>query len=98
MSLPFRYALLWIAGALIMVVSSMTTLQGSYADGVYGPAHADAFYHARRVLDVVMTGQPVQQFDARIHVPEGSWITWPWAFDSALAGSCAASACGGSCA
>ena len=25
------------------------------------------------------------QFDARIHVPEGSWITWPWAYDMLMA-------------
>jgi len=28
------------------------------------PSNADAFYHARRILDVVMTGAPVAQFDA----------------------------------
>jgi hypothetical protein len=85
MSPAFRYALLWIVGTTLIVVFALMQLQQSYVDGVYGPAHADAFYHARRILDAVMTGQPVAQFDARIHVPEGSWITWPWAFDSALA-------------
>jgi hypothetical protein len=85
MTPAFRYTMLWIIGCTLIVIFAMMQLQQSYADGVYGPAHADAFYHARRILDSVMTGQPVIQFDKKIHVPEGSWITWPWAFDSALA-------------
>ncbi|MES1263305.1 MAG: hypothetical protein ABUL69_03040, partial [Peristeroidobacter soli] len=44
----------------------------------------DAFYHARRILDSLFSGNPVIQFDDRIHVPEGSWITWPWGFDTLL--------------
>jgi hypothetical protein len=85
MTPAFRYALLWIVAGTLVVIFALMQLQASYADGVYGPAHADAFYHARRILDSVMSGQPVIQFDNRIHVPEGSWITWPWAYDSALA-------------
>lgn len=85
MTPAFRYTLLWIAGATLIVIFALMPLTQSYADGVYGPAHADAFYHARRILDSVMTGQPVIQFDPKIHVPEGSWIVWPWAYDSALA-------------
>ena len=60
-------------------------VSGARVDGEYVPSNADAFYHARRILDVVMTGQPVQQFDMSIHVPEGSWIPWPWGFDTAMA-------------
>jgi hypothetical protein len=81
----FRNVLLWIVGALIIVIMALMPLQGAHLNGEYLPAHADAFYHARRILDVVMTGQPVMQFDPKIHVPEGSWITWPWAYDSAMA-------------
>jgi hypothetical protein len=81
----FRYALLWIAGSLALVVAALATLPGSLLQGVYVPSNPDAFYHARRILDVVMTGEPVQQFDARIHVPEGALISWPWGFDAALA-------------
>jgi hypothetical protein len=85
MSLAFRTTLLWVVGATIMVVFALMPLGTAYIDPEYIPANADAFYHGRRILDVVMTGQPVLQFDPKIHVPEGSWITWPWAFDSAMA-------------
>ena len=85
MTPAFRNVLLWIVGALIMVIMALMPLQGALLNGEYLPAHADAFYHARRILDVVMTGQPVMQFDSKIHVPEGSWITWPWAYDAGMA-------------
>ena len=84
MTPAFRLTMLWVIGATIFVLSALTPLSGSYLDGQFIPGNADAFYHARRILDVVMTGQPVQQFDPKIHVPEGSWITWPWTFDSAM--------------
>lgn len=84
MSPAFRNTLIWIVGAFVLVLFALMPLSAAYLNGEYIPANADAFYHARRALDVAMTGQPVLQFDPRIHVPEGSWITWPWAYDSAL--------------
>jgi hypothetical protein len=33
----------------------------------------------------VFSGNPVIQFDDRIHVPEGSWLTWPWGYDTVMA-------------
>ncbi|MEO1595791.1 MAG: hypothetical protein AAFS02_11170 [Pseudomonadota bacterium] len=44
------------------------------------PMGNDSFYHARRMIDVA-EGRGLTQFDDRMHVPEGSWITWPWAYD-----------------
>jgi hypothetical protein len=85
MSPVFRYTLLWIFGSLIIVVGALGMVSGSYLDGQYLPSNPDAFYHARRILDAVMTHAPVIQFDSRIHAPEGSWITWPWGFDTLLA-------------
>jgi hypothetical protein len=84
MTPAFRNALIWIAGALVIVLFSLMPLSAAYLNGEYIPANADAFYHAHRALNVAMTGQPVMQFDPRIHVPEGSWICWPWAYDSVL--------------
>lgn len=81
----FRNTLLWILGSALIVLMSLSLVSGSYVDGHYLPSNADAFYHARRILDAVMTHQPVIQFDPRIHAPEGSWLTWPWGFDSLLA-------------
>jgi hypothetical protein len=81
----FRYTLLWIAGSLVLIVAALTVVSGARIDGHYVPSTPDAFYHARRILDVVMSGEPVVQFDALIQQPEGSWIAWPWGFDTAMA-------------
>src|SRR3954467_3049759 len=81
----FSNALLWIAGSSLMAFFTLMTRSAAFTDGHYIPAHNDAFYHARRILDAVMTGQPVQQFDPHMHVPEGSWVTWPWAYDTVMA-------------
>src|SRR3954468_11257144 len=85
MTPAFRLTLLWLAGAVLLTAFTMQSLSGAYVDGHYIPAHNDAFYHARRILDAVMTGQPIAQFDARMHVPEGSWVTWPWSYDAVMA-------------
>src|SRR6185369_6736741 len=85
MSPAFRNTLLWMVGAALLTAFTMQTLSAAWTDGHYIPAHNDAFYHARRILDAVMTGQPIAQFDARMHVPEGSWVTWPWCYDAAMA-------------
>jgi hypothetical protein len=80
-----RWTLLWLAASTVALMAALTMLAAGYADGEFLPSNADAFYHARRILDSVMTGNPVIQFDDRIHVPEGSWLTWPWGFDTLLA-------------
>lgn len=85
MTSAFQSLMLWLLGSALMAMATMATLSAAYADGQFVPAHNDAFYHARRVLDAVMSGLPVAQFDSHMHVPEGSWVTWPWTFDSAMA-------------
>jgi hypothetical protein len=77
--------MLWVIGSALGVVAALTALGGAYANGEFVPASGDAFYHARRILDAVFSGNPVSQFDPLIHVPEGSWLTWPWGFDTLLA-------------
>jgi hypothetical protein len=62
----------------------MQLMSASYIDGQFLPVSQDSFYHARRILDAVATGS-VFQFDPLMHVPEGDWVTWPWAYDWALA-------------
>jgi asparagine N-glycosylation enzyme membrane subunit Stt3 len=52
------------------------------ADGAWIPLENDSFYHAHRIIAAASGELP--QFDARIHAPEGSLITWPWAYDAAL--------------
>jgi len=84
MSVAFRYTLLWLAGSTLVVIAALTMLTAAHADGEFLPSNPDAFYHARRILDSLFSGSPVIQFDPRIHAPEGSWLTWPWGFDTLL--------------
>jgi len=85
MTPAFRWTLLWIAGSMVMVAGALAMLTASLVDHQYLPATADSFYHARRILDSVFSGNPVIQFDDRIHVPEGSWLAWPWGYDTVMA-------------
>ena len=84
MTPAFRYTLLWLAGSVLAGFAALAMLSGAYADGQFVPSNPDAFYHARRILDSLFSGNPVIQFDDRIHVPEGSWLVWPWGFDTLL--------------
>jgi len=85
MTPAFRWTMLWIAGSIALIAGALGSLTASFIDGQYLPANPDAFYHARRILDAVMHGMPVADFDARIHAPEGSWLTWPWGYDTLMA-------------
>jgi len=80
----FRYTLLWLAGSILAMFAALAMLSAAYHNGQFLPSNADAFYHARRILDSLFSGAPVIQFDNRIHAPEGSWLTWPWGFDTLL--------------
>ena len=85
MTPAFRYTLLWLVGSILAMFAAMAMLSAAYANGEFLPSNADAFYHARRILDSLFSGSPVIQFDGRIHVPEGSWLVWPWGFDTFVA-------------
>lgn len=85
MSPAFRNALYWLLGSTVMVMAALSSVSTSYADGRFLPENEDAFYHARRILDSLMGHAPVIQFDPKIHAPEGSWVTWPWGFDTLMA-------------
>jgi len=80
--------LLWLATAAIAAFFATRYETAALVDGSYIPAGNDSFYHARRILDAVGE-RGFYQFDPMIHVPEGSWINWPWAYDGALAGALA---------
>ena len=85
MSSAFRYSLLWLIGSTVMMVAALSSIAAAYSNGHYVPDNADAFYHARRILDSVMNHAPVIQFDKKIHAPEGSWLCWPWGYDTLMA-------------
>lgn len=78
-------AAILIAGTVIAGAFAVLPRSAVFIDGSYLPFGVDAFYHAERILDVALNGGGVQQFDPRMHVPEGSWVPWPWAYDRLLA-------------
>jgi hypothetical protein len=79
----FHFSLLVLATGSAAYAVALLWLYGSFVDGHYLPVESDSFYHARRILDA-MDGN-FYQFDPRIHAPEGSWLTWPWAYDWLMA-------------
>lgn len=76
---------LWLAASGLAAFLAMSRLPATLVDGVYVPVGNDAFYHARRILDAAIGERGFYQFDHMIHVPEGSWLTWPWGYDYLMA-------------
>ncbi|MEE8307588.1 MAG: hypothetical protein V3R81_10005, partial [Gammaproteobacteria bacterium] len=74
---------LWIPATLVAMFFALLHRDAAFIDGQYIPMGNDSFYHARRVLDALGSGE-VAQFDNRIHVPDGAWIPWPWGYDYLL--------------
>ena len=72
---------LWLAASAIGVFLAMLVIDSAYFEGEYIPMGNDSFYHARRMLDTAIGERGFYQFDERMHVPDGSWIPWPWAYD-----------------
>ena len=81
----FRFGLAWVVGSFCAVVMAMIPLPAAFVDGHYIPVGNDSFYHARRILDAAADPAGFYEFDPKIHAPEGSMVTWPWAYDSLLA-------------
>lgn len=73
--------LLWAGATTIGIFFSMLVFDSAYVNGDYIPMGNDSFYHARRMLDTAIGDPGFYQFDPRIHVPDGGWIPWPWAYD-----------------
>ena len=82
-SLP--HVIAWLIFSLITVAVAMLYTSASFVDGQYIPVGNDSFYHARRIIDAAIGVRGFYQFDTMIHVPEGSWLNWPWAYDYLLA-------------
>jgi dolichyl-diphosphooligosaccharide--protein glycosyltransferase len=75
----------WLGGSILGCYFALRMTSAALVDGVYTPVGNDSFYHARRILDAAVGNRGFYQFDQMIHVPEGSWLTWPWAFDYFIA-------------
>jgi hypothetical protein len=77
-----RLLVLWLISGTVAAFFAMNLLPAAFVDGEFIPVSNDSFYHARRVLDAAAGN--FYQFDPRIHVQEGSWLVWPWAYDYLL--------------
>ena len=85
MTTEFKLTLIWLVGGTIALFLAFHWMGASNLGGEYVPAMPDSFYHARRILDTISDPSGFYQFDPKIHAPEGSWVTWPWAFDMGMA-------------
>ncbi len=79
------YVTAWLLTSVVAVALALLVTSASYVDGEYIPVSIDSFYHARRILDAAIGERGFYQFDNMIHVPEGSWINWPWGYDYLMA-------------
>jgi hypothetical protein len=77
--------LIWAAATLIAVFFALLVRDSTIIDGAYLPRGNDSFYHARRILDAAVGSRGFYEFDERLQVPEGTWISWPWGYDYLLA-------------
>jgi hypothetical protein len=75
----------WLAGSLIAMFFALLEGESAVLGDYWLPRGNDSFYHARRILDAAVGTRGFYQFDDRLHVPDGSWISWPWAYDYLLA-------------
>jgi hypothetical protein len=75
---------IWLLASLVAVFFSVLEGTSADLDGYWLPRGNDSFYHARRILDAAV-GTGFYQFDERLHVPDGAWIPWPWAYDYLMA-------------
>ena len=76
---------IWLIAALIAVFFAVIGNESAVLDAHWLPRGNDSFYHARRILDAAVGTRGFYQFDERLHVPEGAWISWPWAYDYLMA-------------
>jgi hypothetical protein len=75
------YFVIWLIAGLVAMTFAMQMHTAAFVDGNYIPVGNDSFYHARRIIDAAISERGFYQFDNMIHIPEGSWLTWPWAYD-----------------
>jgi hypothetical protein len=77
----FKLVLVWLVGCVGALVVGLAPVSSAVVNGHFIPVGPDAFYHAHRILDAVADPASFYQFDPFMHVPEGSLVTWPWAYD-----------------
>lgn len=81
MKTSYGLIVIWLLASLIAMLMAMQLDTAAIVDGRYIPISNDSFYHARRIIDAAISERGFYQFDHMIHVPEGSWLNWPWGYD-----------------
>jgi len=76
--------LIWLAACAIAVFLALLLVDSAIIDGLYIPRSNDSLYHARRIVDAAVGARGFYEFDERLQVPDGTWISWPWAYDYLL--------------
>ncbi|MGI9309608.1 MAG: hypothetical protein ACR2P6_10110 [Gammaproteobacteria bacterium] len=84
-SRPTQLVAIWMLASLVAILVAFNFTSAALVEGEWTPVGNDSFYHARRILDATEGERGFYEFDDTIHVPEGSWITWPWAYDYLMA-------------
>ena len=72
--------LIWLLATALAIAFATLGLGSVRIDGQYLPFGNDSFYHAARILDAAVGPRGFYQFDVTTHVPEGSWVSWSWAW------------------
>ena len=85
LSRDFQLVVIWLLGGSIALFAALIWLPVVFFEDDVLLAGHDSYYHARRILDAVSNPAGLFQFDSRIHVPEGSWVPWPWGYDYLMA-------------
>ena len=76
---------IWLGASLLTMAFALLQIDSVFVDGQFIPFGNDSFYHATRILDAAFGERGFYQFDPLMHVPEGSWVVWPWGYDYLLA-------------
>lgn len=80
----YQFAIMWLLlGSIAAAMASLCWPAAHFGDELL-PVGIDSFYHARRILDTAAEPGSFYEFDPKIHAPEGSLLTWPWAYDYSL--------------
>jgi hypothetical protein len=82
---PVETLAIWLIASAVAVFFSLVLSDSTILGEFYVPRTNDSFYHARRILDAAVGTRGFYQFDDRLQVPEGAWISWPWAYDWLMA-------------
>lgn len=76
--------MIWLVACAITAFFALILVDSAIIDGLYIPRTNDSLYHGRRILDAAVGTRGFYEFDERLHVPDGKWVPWPWAYDYLL--------------